>query len=267
MFAEAVLVRIAVVFPRRRLPLLLAFPITVKVARAVLTMIFRFCVRWAQLVLGGFSNQFDVLKAFPRWPFQGAYFLELFDNSYVSFFFLWRLRLANQERCIAGIATCDSNREHWVKILLVVIAGFRGTSTGSYASKLFWIAATNFIFPLIFGLIQTITICVQTDIILPVAVGMVNTYVAIISIVFATAAGGTGLAGTAAVGVFMHDWVVPQMGATELRAQCFASNLGSVKLWQKYGFIEEPSLRDVVTVDKAKGGGAEPGMTLIWHLK
>ncbi|KAJ7696954.1 hypothetical protein B0H17DRAFT_928851 [Mycena rosella] len=76
----------------------------------------------------------------------------------------------------------------------------------------------------------------------------------------------TGLA-TAAVDVFMHQWVIPQMGATELRAQCFASNLGSVKLWQKYGFVEEPSLRGEVTVSEAKGGGVEPDMTLIWHLK
>ncbi|KAJ7493658.1 hypothetical protein FB451DRAFT_1360428 [Mycena latifolia] len=76
----------------------------------------------------------------------------------------------------------------------------------------------------------------------------------------------TGLA-TAAVRVFMHDWVIPQMGATELRAQCFASNLGSVKLWQKFGFVEEPSLRGVVTVDEAKGGGIEPDVTYIWHLE
>lgn len=38
-----------------------------------------------------------------------------------------------------------------------------------------------------------------------------------------------GLA-TAAVRVFMHDWAVAQMGATELRAKCFASNIGSVRL-------------------------------------
>ncbi|KAJ7092368.1 hypothetical protein B0H15DRAFT_947929 [Mycena belliarum] len=70
-----------------------------------------------------------------------------------------------------------------------------------------------------------------------------------------------GLA-TAAVRVFMHDWAVAQMGATELRAKCFASNIGS-----KHGFIEEPLLRGEVAVIEAKGGGVEPDMTLIWHLE
>ncbi|KAJ6541017.1 hypothetical protein DFH09DRAFT_1174943 [Mycena vulgaris] len=75
-----------------------------------------------------------------------------------------------------------------------------------------------------------------------------------------------GLA-TAAVTLFMNDWVIAQMGATELRAQCFVSNLGSVKLWQKHGFVEEPSLGGVVNVSEAKGGGVEPDMVLVWHLK
>jgi RimJ/RimL family protein N-acetyltransferase len=50
-----------------------------------------------------------------------------------------------------------------------------------------------------------------------------------------------GLA-TAAVRIVMHDWAIPQMGCTELRAECLASNIGSVKVWQKYGFVEDPEL-------------------------
>jgi len=77
---------------------------------------------------------------------------------------------------------------------------------------------------------------------------------------------GKGLA-SAAVNVVINEWAVPQMGCTEVRAQCFMSNLGSVKLWEKHGFVEDPELRGVVNVPEAKGGGVEPDCVLIWHLK
>ncbi|KAJ7493716.1 hypothetical protein FB451DRAFT_448267 [Mycena latifolia] len=193
-FTEAVLlVRIAVVFSRQRLPLLLALPFALKVARAA--VIITFTVRWGKLVLGGFSNQFDVLKAFPRTLFKVQYLLELFDNSYVSFLFLWRLGMSSQSRFIEGTAVGEGNLSN---------------STQTFASKLqtlFWIAATNFVFPLIFGLIQIVTACAGTDIILSVAVGMVNTYVAIISTVFATVWSSTSSLKEA---IAQNNRVVPQ---------------------------------------------------------
>ncbi|KAF8175672.1 acyl-CoA N-acyltransferase [Mycena galopus ATCC 62051] len=75
-----------------------------------------------------------------------------------------------------------------------------------------------------------------------------------------------GLA-TAAVRVVMHDWAIPQMGCTELRAECLASNIGSVKVWQKYGFVEDPELRTEVKIIEAKGGGVEQSCVLIWSLE
>jgi len=75
-----------------------------------------------------------------------------------------------------------------------------------------------------------------------------------------------GLA-SVAVKLILNEWAVPQMGCTEIRAQCFMSNLGSVKLWEKHGFVEEPELRGVVNVSEAKGGGVEPDCVLIWYLK
>ncbi|KAJ6620512.1 hypothetical protein B0H10DRAFT_1791818 [Mycena sp. CBHHK59/15] len=77
---------------------------------------------------------------------------------------------------------------------------------------------------------------------------------------------GRGIA-SAAVAVAMNEWAIPQMGATELRAQCFVSNTPSVKLWQKHGFVENPALRGEVKVSEAKGGGVEPDMVLVWYLK
>ncbi|KAJ7819439.1 hypothetical protein B0H14DRAFT_2600606 [Mycena olivaceomarginata] len=75
-----------------------------------------------------------------------------------------------------------------------------------------------------------------------------------------------GLA-TAAVRIVMHDWAIPQMGCTELCAECLASNIGSVRVWQKYGFVEDPELRTEVKITEAKGGGVEQGCVLIWSLK
>ncbi|KAF8175666.1 hypothetical protein K438DRAFT_1770961 [Mycena galopus ATCC 62051] len=93
-----------------------------------------------------------------------------------------------------------------------------------------------------------------------------------------------GLA-TAAVCVVMHDWAIPQMGCTELRAECLASNIGSVKVWQKYGFVEDPELRSAfliffsingahfvfwtaeVKIVEAKGGGVDQRCVLVWSLK
>ncbi|KAJ7279157.1 hypothetical protein C8J57DRAFT_1465341 [Mycena rebaudengoi] len=77
---------------------------------------------------------------------------------------------------------------------------------------------------------------------------------------------GKGL-GTAAVSVLLNEWLVPQMGLTRLRAQCFVSNVASTKLWQKHGFVEKPELRSVVKLPEAKGGEEETRMSLFWELK
>ncbi|KAJ7153230.1 hypothetical protein C8R46DRAFT_1119802 [Mycena filopes] len=72
---------------------------------------------------------------------------------------------------------------------------------------------------------------------------------------------------TAAVAVVMKDWAIPQMGCTELHADCFVSNVGSVKIWERYGFVENPALRGEVTLPESKGGGVEATFVLVWHLK
>jgi hypothetical protein len=75
-FSEAVLlVRIAIVYPRTKLPLLLAFPITIKVARAVVYIIF--------FVLWGREHSITTYLELPRWLLPTGFFLELFDNASV----------------------------------------------------------------------------------------------------------------------------------------------------------------------------------------
>lgn len=84
-FAEAVLLlRIAIVFPRSKLPVLLVFPITIKTARVVLDIIFS--VQWAKrLSSSDPGNNFVVLNALPDWLLRTVFFLELFDNLYAIF--------------------------------------------------------------------------------------------------------------------------------------------------------------------------------------
>ncbi|KAJ7732258.1 hypothetical protein B0H14DRAFT_2479696 [Mycena olivaceomarginata] len=173
-FAEAVLLlRIAIVFPRSKLPVLLVFPITIKTARVVLDIIFS--VQWAKrLSSSDPGNNFVVLNALPDWLLRTVFFLELFDNLYISSLFLWKLRSQRQSRLAAGSA---------------IESVAPNNSKQSYTSKLqglFWIATTNFVFPLILGIIQIVTIFVGNDAVLSTSFQMTNTYVIIMSTVFAT---------------------------------------------------------------------------------
>jgi hypothetical protein len=79
-FAEAVLiVRVAAVFPRSQLPLLLAFPLAIKVARFVVNVLFS--VQWAKR-LSGAGSQLVILQTLPRTFFKASFILELIDNRY-----------------------------------------------------------------------------------------------------------------------------------------------------------------------------------------
>ncbi|KAJ6481234.1 hypothetical protein C8R47DRAFT_1284270 [Mycena vitilis] len=168
---EAILlVRIAVAFPQAQLPLLLAFPIAIKIGRAVIAILFS--VQWTRKILaGGAVNQFAIIQSLNLVWFKSGFVLELVDNGYVSGLFLWRLAKGGHlfDGSKIGRYTSRSERR-------------------SYASKLqslFWIASTNFVFPLIFSVSQIITIFMG-KVILSASLSTVNVYVAIISTVFAT---------------------------------------------------------------------------------
>ncbi|KAJ7085880.1 hypothetical protein C8R44DRAFT_862135 [Mycena epipterygia] len=137
-FSESVLLlRITVIFPRAQLPLLLAFPITIKAARVVIDIIFS--VQWAKLLLlAGAANQFEIVRKLPRWIIEVGVLLELFDNGYVSALFLWRLRLQTR-RSVLGDSVSRANGH-------INHPNPRDSYSGKL-QRLFWIASTNFIFP------------------------------------------------------------------------------------------------------------------------
>ncbi|KAF8180025.1 hypothetical protein K438DRAFT_1725677 [Mycena galopus ATCC 62051] len=161
--AEAVLLlRVATVFPRRRLPLLLAFPIIIKTGRAGLNILF--CVKWAQLLFNGVSNEYIGLADMPTSLFKLMICSELVDNSYVSFLFLWRLH--QQRQSLEKVSIPESYQ--------------------SRLQKIFWITSTNFVFPLIFNLIELIAVFTGSPVSLYAIFEEVNAYIAIICTVFAT---------------------------------------------------------------------------------
>ncbi|KAF8202808.1 hypothetical protein K438DRAFT_1965288 [Mycena galopus ATCC 62051] len=150
-FSEAVLLlRIATVFSRHKLPLLLAFPIIVKAGRVATNILF--CVTWTRLLLAGAGNQYAVLSELP-------------PSLYVSFLFLWKLSQHRKPR-FGGLAMerftpSDSN------------------GSTSYASKLqtlFWIASTNFIFPLVFVLVEIVMVFAGTATVIFSGVDTVKTH-------------------------------------------------------------------------------------------
>ncbi|KAF7360016.1 hypothetical protein MVEN_00729200 [Mycena venus] len=167
--AEAVLLlRVVLVFPRRRLPPLLAFPIMLKIARAAFNIVF--CVKWEQLLLGGTTNDYILLQSMPTYLFKTMITLELLDNSYVSFLFLWRLRQQRQSSVLESEPIVHDSAQ----------------SYHSKLQKLFWIASTNFVFPLIFNLSKLIAVFAGSPIAVYTSLDQVNAYIAIICTVFAT---------------------------------------------------------------------------------
>ncbi|KAJ7609770.1 hypothetical protein DFH06DRAFT_1308262 [Mycena polygramma] len=175
-FSEAVLLlRVAIVFPQHRLLALLAFPIVIKAGRVATNILY--CVTWTRLLLNGAGSQYSVLAEFPKPIFKAAFFLELADNSYVSFLFLWRLGWHRKSQSLFGSSRTE--RVTWS----------HSKGTPSYSEKLqtlFWIASTNFVFPLIFLLVEIIMIFAGTETVIYAGVDNVRTYVTIIATTFAT---------------------------------------------------------------------------------
>ncbi|GLB39318.1 hypothetical protein LshimejAT787_0604800 [Lyophyllum shimeji] len=173
---EAVLlVRVIVVFApnlrRSQMAALLAFPVTIKAARAAINIIF--LVEWHRKTATGAVNQFSTTQSLAdSWLVKASWVLELVDNAYISFLFLWRLGTQGH--------LFDESKAERVN---------SSNSKASFPDKLkslFWIASTNFIFPLIFGLCQIILLFVRGHILVAASVEMANIYISIISTVFAT---------------------------------------------------------------------------------
>ena len=57
---------------------------------------------------------------------------------------------------------------------------------------------------------------------------------------------------TAVIGTLMREWVIPRMGVRHLRPTVFEGNPGSVRVFEKNGFVVTRTVKDAVEV-KSKG--------------
>ncbi|KAJ7475236.1 hypothetical protein B0H11DRAFT_1329536 [Mycena galericulata] len=188
---EAVLLlRVVAIYPRSRQSVvaLLAFPVSAKVTRAALNIVF--LVQWHRRTFrGGAVNQFNTTQDLNTAVVKAAWILELVDNGYISFLFLWRLAIDGHLLDRSKRRVLENAYSRGQCIRLPTNITFFEPMSASFALKLqslFWIASTNFVFPLIFGLCQIIILFNGKNILLAASIEMVNEYVAIISTVFAT---------------------------------------------------------------------------------
>lgn len=145
---------------------LLALPVIIKLARAVINIFY--LVQWhSHSSISPVDSR--ALTVCAIWSVQSSWILELLDNTYISALFLLRLG----SHVYTSLRLSDSSE---------------GSSQSTFVMKLrtlFWIASTNFVFPLIFGLCQVVLIFTDNAV-TAMSIKIVNTYVAIISTVLAT---------------------------------------------------------------------------------
>ncbi|RDB24592.1 hypothetical protein Hypma_008258 [Hypsizygus marmoreus] len=170
------LLRLLAVYPRsyigaHNFVLILMFPVLMKVGRVINLIMFINAL--ADATRDPATATTLIAHVWSHAPYlKIEWFAQVLDNSYASAFFLWRLVLRNKEH-----RKVDT-----------------GSSQVSFAERLrvlFWIAATNFVFPTFFSLAQIIIIYREIDIIVVNDVVLVNTSIAVIGVVFATVWAGS----------------------------------------------------------------------------
>ncbi|TFK33497.1 hypothetical protein BDQ12DRAFT_589428, partial [Crucibulum laeve] len=176
-FVESILViRILAVYPYRRTPRVVFLSIFIplgilKIARLVNIIVFT--VNYARVTAGDVDIMAASQRAWRSYPGQKIeWFLQLVDNTAASALFLWRL---NKGRHIAE------------RCLMHSVFSYR--SKGTYISKiegLFWIAVSNFVFPVILCLVQLVFIFRDPTFIIASCIFLTNDYVEIIGVLLAT---------------------------------------------------------------------------------
>jgi len=171
------LIRLVVVYPKpylgpTRFYLLIMLPILLKAAR--IGNLIAFIKVLADNTKDPLTADLLIAKVWVNAPYlKIEWFCQLFDNSYASGFFLLRLGMRNRAQ-----AKVDSRN-----------------STSAFTQKikgLMYIAITNFVFPVLFSLVQIIIVYREVNLAVVNDVVFVNTSIAVIGVVFATVWAGSG---------------------------------------------------------------------------
>ncbi|EKM56770.1 uncharacterized protein PHACADRAFT_254086 [Phanerochaete carnosa HHB-10118-sp] len=171
------LVRLVSVYPpsyvgKRIFALILAVPVLLKVGRIINLCLFIKAL--ADATKDPATANLLIARIWENAPYlKIEWFAQLFDNSYASGFFLYRLMLHNKE----------ANR--------VMSRKTSETSFTDTIRTLLWVAATNFVVPVLFSLAQIIVVYRDIDVLVVNDIVLVNTSIAVIGVVFATVWAGT----------------------------------------------------------------------------
>ncbi|KAH9885760.1 hypothetical protein C8Q73DRAFT_669351 [Cubamyces lactineus] len=167
------LVRLVSVYPpsyvgRRRFAAILAVPLLLKVARIINLGLFIKAL--ADATKDPATANMLIARIWEYAPYlKIEWFAQLFDNSYASGFFLYRLVLHNKE---SSRVMSRKTSEYTIRTLV-------------------WVAATNFVVPVLFSLAQIVVVYRGIDVLIVNDIVLVNTSVAVIGVVFATVWAGT----------------------------------------------------------------------------
>ncbi|KAI0365378.1 hypothetical protein BV20DRAFT_954357 [Pilatotrama ljubarskyi] len=187
------LIRLVSVYPpsfigRRLFALLVTLPLLLKVARVVNLCLFIKALadatkdpKTANVLIGQIWEHKPYLKI--------EWFAQLFDNSYASGFFVYRLYLHNRDvtRVMSrktSECTCLSSRSPLPQRHSQPLC-YPATFTDRLRTLLY-VAATNFVVPVLFSLAQIIVVYRDVDVLVVNDIVLVNTSVAVIGVVFAT---------------------------------------------------------------------------------
>ncbi|KAA1470949.1 hypothetical protein DENSPDRAFT_83311 [Dentipellis sp. KUC8613] len=168
------LLRLNAVYPRHSTPRLkyiaiMAFPVFVKIARSVNNIIYlsNYSRHASSLVDNTTAAGAGMVLVTSKLPdVKVGWFLQIFDNAYTSGLFLIRVYSDSVQ---LGVHTHRTNQ--------------------SFAQKLrtlFWIAVSNFVFPVIMAVVQLAIYMATPNYLLALYVSQANLYFTVICVVFAT---------------------------------------------------------------------------------
>lgn len=164
----ALLLRLAAVYPPNKQQKLatvsiFAFPVLVKIARLVMIILYT-RIFWNDLSGNGISS--TLVSAVTAPYTKAEWFLQIFDNAYLSGMFLFKLR--------SSLGTS------------LAVTTKSSTSITNRIRTLFWIASTNFVFPVAFNIAQVVVMYRSSSAITASYLMWTNIYVSIVGVVYAT---------------------------------------------------------------------------------
>ena len=68
---------------------------------------------------------------------------------------------------------------------------------------------------------------------------------------------------TAVIGTLMREWVIPRMGVRHLRPTVFEGNPGSVRVFEKNGFVVTRTVKDAVEVKSMEASADEDAAAVV----